>query len=113
MGRMLPRISVLMLTYNRPQFLGNAIQSILAQQFQEWELLVVHDGPNQEIPVIMEDWRKRDSRILYFHRTTPGNIAEASNFGLACARGEYVAVLDDDDDRACGDKLSQQAAFLD
>jgi len=92
-----PRVSVLMLTYNRPQFIGKAIQSILAQEFQEWELLVVHDGPNEEIPVAMEEWQKRDSRIHYFQRIIPGNIAEASNFGLAHARGEYIAVLDDDD----------------
>jgi glycosyltransferase involved in cell wall biosynthesis len=110
---MAPRVSVLMLTYNRPQFIGKAIESILAQQFQEWELLVVHDGPNQEIPRVMEEWRKRDSRIRYFHRAIPGNIAEATNFGLANARGEYVAVLDDDDYWACPDKLSKQTDFLD
>jgi len=108
-----PRVSVLLLTYNRPQFIGKAIESILAQQFQEWELLVVHDGPNQEIPVVMEEWRKRDNRILYFHREIPGNIAEASNFGLAQARGEYIAVLDDDDYWAAPDKLSKQVGFLD
>jgi glycosyltransferase involved in cell wall biosynthesis len=108
-----PRVSVLMLTYNRSQFIGNAIESILAQQFQEWELLVVHDGPNREIPVIMEQWQKRDPRIHYFHRAIPGNIAEASNFGLAHARGEYIAILDDDDDWADRDKLSKQVAFLD
>ena len=110
---MLPRASVLMLTYNRPQFIGNAIESILAQRFQEWELLVVHDGPNQEIPPIMEEWRKRDSRIGYFHRAISGNIAEASNFGLSHARGEYIAVLDDDDDWADTGKLVKQVAFLD
>lgn len=108
-----PKVSVLMLTYNRPQFIGNAIESILAQQFQEWELLVVHDGPNPEIPLVMEEWRKRDPRILYFHRTIPGNIAAASNFGLARARGEYIAVLDDDDDWVGSDKLLKQTAFLD
>jgi glycosyltransferase involved in cell wall biosynthesis len=108
-----PKVSVLMLTYNRSQFIGNAIDSILAQQFQEWELLVVHDGPNREIPVIMGQWQKRDPRILYFHRAIPGNIAEASNFGLAHARGEYIAILDDDDDWADRDKLSKQVAFLD
>jgi glycosyltransferase involved in cell wall biosynthesis len=110
---MSPRVSVLMLTYNRPQFIGKAIQSILAQQFQEWELLVVHDGPNEEIPVVMEEWQKRDSRIHYFRRIIPGNIAEASNFGLAHARGEYIAILDDDDYWACPDKLSIQTDFLD
>jgi glycosyltransferase involved in cell wall biosynthesis len=108
-----PRVSVLMLTYNRPQFIGKAIESILAQEFQEWELLVIHDGSNDEIPVLIEEWQKRDSRVQYFHRMMPGNIAEASNFGLAHARGEYIAVLDDDDYWACGDKLSKQTQFLD
>jgi glycosyltransferase involved in cell wall biosynthesis len=108
-----PRISILMLTYNRPQFIGTAIESILAQQFQEWELLVIHDGPNQEIPVIMAQWQERDGRIRYFHRSTPGNIADATNFGLEHARGEYIAVLDDDDGWASPLKLTRQAAFLD
>ncbi len=102
-----------MLTYNRPQFIGNAIGSILDQQFQDWELLVVHDGPNLEIPTLLEEWRRRDPRITYFHRPTPGNIAEASNFGLSKARGEFIAILDDDDFWAIDDKLSKQTAFLD
>jgi glycosyltransferase involved in cell wall biosynthesis len=102
-----------MLTYNRPQFIGNAIESILAQEFQDWELLVIHDGANQEIPLVMGEWQRRDPRILYFHRAIPGNIAHASNFGLSLARGEYIAILDDDDDWAEPDKLSKQVAFLD
>ena len=108
-----PRVSVLMLTYNRPQFLGTAIESVLAQTFQEWELLVVHDGPNAEIPVIMEKWQKRDPRIRYLRRAVPGNIAEASNYGLAHSSAEYVAALDDDDYWACADKLTKQTYFLD
>jgi glycosyltransferase involved in cell wall biosynthesis len=110
---MTPRVSVLMLTFDRPQFIGKAIESILSQQFQNWELLVVHDGPNQEIPVIMQEWQQRDCRIHYFRRTVPGNIAEATNFGLANARGEYIAILDDDDYWACPDKLSKQTDYLD
>jgi glycosyltransferase involved in cell wall biosynthesis len=109
----MPGVSVLMLTYNRAQFIGKAIESILAQQFQDWELLVVHDGPNEQITAIMEEWTKRDSRILYLHRAIPGNIAEASNFGLSRARSEYIAVLDDDDYWADTEKLSKQVAFLD
>jgi glycosyltransferase involved in cell wall biosynthesis len=113
MAWMPPRASVLMLTCNRPQFIGMAIESVLAQDLPEWELLVVHDGPNQEIPRVMEEWQKRDSRIRYFHREKPGNIADACNYGLAQARGEYVAVLDDDDYWAVPEKLSRQLAFLD
>jgi O-antigen biosynthesis protein len=113
MAEMQPRVSVLMLTYNRPGFIGTAIESILKQRFEEWELLVVHDGPNQEIAAVMEEWRKRDSRIRYFRRSVPGNIAEASNFALARALGEYVAVLDDDDYWESPEKLTRQTAFLD
>lgn len=102
-----------MLTFNRPQFIGAAISSILAQRTTDWELLVIHDGPNEEIPVVMEEWAKRDSRIRYFQRMKLGNIAEASNFGLARARGEYIAVLDDDDYWEGSEKLTRQLAFLD
>lgn len=109
---MCPQVSVLMLTYNRPQFIDMAIESILAQDFREWELLVVHDGPNQKIPEVMKDWCRRDHRIRYFRRTVPGNIAEATNFGLAQARGNYIAVLDDDDFWASPEKLSTQVGFL-
>jgi GT2 family glycosyltransferase len=109
---MCPQVSVLMLTYNRPQFIDMAIESILAQDFREWELLVVHDGPNEEIPEVMKDWCRRDHRIRYFRRTVPGNIAEATNFGLAQARGNYIAVLDDDDFWASPEKLSTQVGFL-
>lgn len=102
-----------MLTYNRPQFIDRAIQSIRDQQFQDWELLVIHDGPNPEIPILMRRWESLDSRIRYYNRPKPGNIAEASNFGLAKARGEYIAVLDDDDYWSATDKLARQVSFLD
>jgi glycosyltransferase involved in cell wall biosynthesis len=110
---MSPRVSVLMLTYNRPGFISKAIESILAQNCQDWELLVVHDGPNRETTAIMDEWCKRDSRIRYFHRPVPGNIADASNFALAHARSPYIAVLDDDDYWALPDKVTRQLDFLD
>lgn len=102
-----------MLAYDRPELMGRAIQSVLRQQFQDWELLVVHDGPNQRIEAVMNEWVARDSRIRYFRRRKPGNIANAYNFGIQQARGQYVAILDDDDYWAAPDKLSKQVAFLD
>ena len=107
------RVSVLMLAFDRPELMGRAIQSVRAQDFAAWELIVVHDGPNQRIEGIMHEWVARDSRIRYFRRRTPGNIANAYNFGIAQACGEYVAILDDDDYWSVNDKLSKQVAFLD
>lgn len=107
-----PRVSVLMLTCNRPQFLSRAIHSVISQNFQDWELIVVHDGPNQQTVRIMEQWVERDARIRYFHRELGGNIANACNYGLAKARGEYIAILDDDDYWVAPDKLAMQVSFL-
>jgi glycosyltransferase involved in cell wall biosynthesis len=108
-----PRVSVLMLTYNRPQYISRAIESVLAQRFENWELLVVQDGGNQEIQRILREWTAREPRIRYFHRETVGNIAEANNYGLQQARGEYIAILDDDDYWSTPDKLRKQVAFFD
>jgi glycosyltransferase involved in cell wall biosynthesis len=102
-----------MLTYNRPQFLSRAIQSVVDQDFPDWELIVVHDGPNEKTAAIMTEWSKRDARIRYFRRPKGGNIANACNFGLSFARGEYVAILDDDDCWLARHKLAKQVAFLD
>jgi glycosyltransferase involved in cell wall biosynthesis len=108
-----PRISVLMLTFNRPQFISRAIESIRAQSFTDWELLVVHDGPNEEIAEIMNGWAEREPRVRYLRRAKPGNIAEANNHGLKLARGEYIAILDDDDYWCVADKLERQVRYLD
>lgn len=102
-----------MLTYSRPQYIGRAIESIIAQDFEHWELLVIHDGPNEQIAAVMTDWQKRDARIRYLRRGKGGNIANATNFGLKHARGEYIAILDDDDYWLAENKLSTQVKFLD
>jgi glycosyltransferase involved in cell wall biosynthesis len=106
------QVTVLMLTCNRPQFLGRAIQSVVNQSLEDWELIVVQDGPNQQTARAMEQWVERDPRIRYFQRDRGGNIANACNYGLARARGQYVAILDDDDYWVDPDKLRKQVAFL-
>jgi glycosyltransferase involved in cell wall biosynthesis len=107
------RVSVLMLTFDRPQFVDRAIESILSQTFTDWELLVIHDGPNEQIASIMNSWTARDQRIRYFRRGKVGNIADAMDYGMERADGDYLAILDDDDYWATPDKLEQQVNFLD
>jgi len=106
------QVSVLTLTRNRPQFLSRAIESVLRQTFEDWELIVVHDGPDKPTTALMEQWVQRDPRIRYFHRDSGGNIANACNHGLAHARGQYIAILDDDDYWVAPGKLAKQVAFL-
>ena len=102
-----------MLTYNRPQLIGRAIASVCAQTFGDWELLIVQDGSNPETAGLLERWLAQEPRIRYFPRGTVGCIAEASNYGLERARGEYIAILDDDDCWREKDKLVRQVEFLD
>ncbi len=108
-----PRVSVLMLTYNRPQLIGRAIASVCAQSFEDWELIIVQDGSSPETAELLKSWLAKEPRIRYFPRGKVGCIAEASNYGLERARGEYIAILDDDDYWGERDKLARQVEFLD
>jgi glycosyltransferase involved in cell wall biosynthesis len=110
----IPRVSVLILTCNRPHLVGRALQSIRDQNLKaEYEIIVVHDGPDRRSELVLKEWQARDPRIRYFHREKSGNIADATNFALRQAKGEYIAILDDDDYWSTPDKLAMQVRFLD
>lgn len=108
-----PRVSIIMLSYQRPERIGQAIASIVSQSFPAWELIVVQDGKNPSTIAQMAEWTARDARIIHLRRDQGGNIADATNYGLARARGQYIAILDDDDTWASDDKLAMQVEFMD
>lgn len=108
-----PKVSIITLTYNRPQFLKRAIQSALSQDFADWELLVIDDGLDQRVEKIVKENFGDDMRIQYFKPPMRTRIAGASNFGLHRVHGEYVAILDDDDYWATPTKIGKQVAYLD
>ena len=101
-----------MATYNRSKFIGGAVKSVLDQSYEDWEIVVSDDSENTETEL---EFRKfsNDPRVRYFHRTTRGTIANSSNFALSQSKGEYVAILDDDDWWIDPKKLEKQVAFLD
>src|SRR5712692_861997 len=106
-----PRVTVVMLTRDRWRLIGRAIRSVVEQHFQEWELIVVQDGPHHQVGAVVKEWQGRDGRIRHYEKKKIGNLAKAYNFGLAKARGEYIAILDDDDYWATPDKLEKQVRF--
>lgn len=108
-----PRVSILLITYNRPQFVGGAILSAQKQSYQDWELIIVDDSENNAVEDEVKKFEPREPRIYYFHRPQKGTIANASNFGLKQGKGEYIAILDDDDWWTDPQKLEKQVAFLD
>ena len=107
-----PVVSVLIATYNRPLGLDRAIKSVLAQQFTNWELLILHDGESADTVAVAEEWQRKDPRIRYLHRGEPDGIAAALNFGFEHARSRYIAILDDDDLWIDPEKLGLQTEFL-
>jgi glycosyltransferase involved in cell wall biosynthesis len=104
-----PKVSVYIPTYNYGRFLGEAIQSVLDQTFQDWELIVVDDGSTDNTREVVEAFD--DPRIHYVYQENQGNPA-ARNTALRLVRGEYVACLDGDD-IWLPEKLAKQVAQLD
>jgi glycosyltransferase involved in cell wall biosynthesis len=88
-------VSAIMPTYNTARYLGEAIESILAQTFQDWELIIVDDGSSDDTQAVLA--RYRDPRIRTFRRETNGGRGLARNVALGEARGRYVAICDSDD----------------
>ena len=106
-----PRVSVVVPTHNRGPVLSRAIESVLAQSEQRFEILVVDDGsPNNEQLDIVTMYR--DSRLHYSRLPTRRGPAAARNLGVRNAHAPYVAFLDDDDEWL-PEKLAWQLAILD
>jgi len=107
-----PLVSVILLTIDRPQFIGAAIQSVVNQSYSTWELIVLHDGPDPRIEPVVAEYSSCDSRVRYIHRVNIGNIANALNFAIRRSRGKFIAILDDDDAWIDPKKLDRQVAAL-
>ena len=89
-------ISCIISTYNRAHLLAIAVDSVLNQTYQNWELLIVDDQSTDDTPRLVREYQKADPRIKYLRNTGKG-LPSARNFGIRAAKGEYIAFLDDDD----------------
>ena len=91
-----PVISVVMPCFNVARTLKDAIESVLEQTFQDFEIILINDGSTDLTPEICESYAKLDARITVVHQPNAG-LASARNTGLRCAQGKYIALLDSDD----------------
>ena len=107
----MPRVSVIVPAFNYAQYLGEALGSMLAQTFADWECVIVDDGSTDDTPAVARGFVARDPRFRYVRQDNAG-LAAARNRGLAESTGEYVQFLDADD-RLSPRKLEKHAAFLD
>jgi len=90
------KVSVIMLTYNREELVGRAIESILTQTMKEFEYIIVDNGSTDRSGDIAEEYAKKDTRIRVLH-IPKSNIGTGRNAGLDVAKGEYITFIDDDD----------------
>ena len=106
-----PTVSVVMPTYNRAHLLGQAVQSVLNQTYQDFELIVVDDGSADNTEEVVKSFD--DRRLKYIRLSeNSGGSAVPRNTGFKAARGEYIASLDDDYFWIDKDKLKRQVEFL-
>ncbi|WP_310992293.1 glycosyltransferase family 2 protein [Aequorivita marina] len=96
---MTPLISIIIPTYNRAHLIGETLDSVLAQTYQNWECLVVDDGSTDNTEELMAAYIAKDARFQFHHRPKdrlPGGNA-ARNYGFEMSKGEYVQWFDSDD----------------
>lgn len=108
-----PKVTILTVTWNRAHLLSRSIESVVGQTFKNWELIIADDGSDDDTPKVGRKWQKKDKRIKYIRSDRLARIAKISNLGLKNAKGEYIAILDDDDYWTTPHKLEKQVKFLD
>lgn len=101
------QVSVIIPAYNGDRYLAEAIDSVLAQTDSNYEIIVVDDGSTDDTARVV---RQYGDRLKYFHQKNQG-VAASRNLGLAAARGNYIAFLDQDD-FFLPHKLATQFALL-
>lgn len=93
----LPEVSIVVPVFNGRLFLAEAIESVIGQTFQDWELILSDDGSSDSSPQVMEYYAKQDGRIRVLTSGTNTGPGAARNRGMRVARGRWLAFLDCDD----------------
>ena len=106
-----PSVSVVMLTYKRGDIVGKAIESILAQTYKDFELIVLSDGSLDNTDEVVKKYQEKDKRIRYYKNSKNMGIAYSRNRALKLAKAPYIMIMDDDD--ICLDtRIEKQVEFL-
>lgn len=92
----IPLISIIIPVYNVEAFLPQCLDSILAQTFRSWELIVIDDGSVDKSGEICDDYARKDSRIRVLHKANTGQ-ADSRNIGLSMAKASLIGFVDSDD----------------
>ncbi|MEA2690256.1 MAG: hypothetical protein QOD51_2863 [Candidatus Eremiobacteraeota bacterium] len=103
-------MTVLLAVYNGARYVGQTIETVLAQSFTDYEFLILDDGSSDATPEVLRSYAERDSRIRLLAHDNHG-VGYTINRGLNEARGEYIAIIEADDLMLPG-RLEKQVAFF-
>ena len=92
----MPKISIIVPVYKAENVLAKCADSVLAQTFDDWELLLIDDGSPDGSGALCDDYAGQDDRVRVFHKTN-GGVSSARNLGMEGARGDYILFIDADD----------------
>lgn len=105
----MPRISVLMATYNNATYLNSCIESVLSQTFEDFEYIIINDASTDDTHDILEQYT--DPRIRILQNSANLKLSTSLNLGLEIAEGDYIARIDSDD-MCMPERFEKQVAFL-
>lgn len=104
-------VSIITPTYNCARFIAETIESVQAQTYEDWEMIIVDDCSTDNTKEIVEQYQKDDPRIQYYCLPQNSGAAEARNTALRLAAGKWIAFLDSDD-LWTPEKLEKQIKFM-
>ena len=89
-------VSIITPLYNGEKYLAQTIESVLAQTYKEWEMIIINDGSTDQGEQLARSYAQKDDRIQVYSQENAGSAA-ARNNGIRRAKGRYIALLDSDD----------------
>ncbi|MFI8378746.1 glycosyltransferase family 2 protein [Leeuwenhoekiella sp. NPDC079379] len=94
-----PLVSIIIPTYNRAHLIGETLDSVLVQTYENWECIVVDDGSTDETAELLASYVQKDSRFQYHRRPSkrPKGANACRNYGFELSKGEFIQWLDSDD----------------
>jgi len=107
-----PKVSIILPTWNGSKYIIKAINSVLAQTFYDWELIIINDGSTDNTEEIVREYVKKDKRVRYYYHDNKGQ-EQSRKYGIELSNGEYIAFIDDDDVWIDKNKIEKQIEFMD